>query len=66
MNSYEIVFDINVTRLDDTIYDKVMKIEKDDSSEYRDIYLYRLESLMNGKETCCLQNIRYPMMFKLR
>ena len=43
VNSYEIVFSINVTRLDDTIYDKVMKIEKDDSSEYRDIYLYRLE-----------------------
>lgn len=42
-NSYEIVFDINVTRLDDTIYDKVMKLEKNDSSDYRDIYLYRLE-----------------------
>lgn len=38
----ELMIDIDCVRLDDEIMEKVMRID-DDSSEYRDIYLYRIE-----------------------
>lgn len=39
---YDIVFDISVTRLDNAIYDKIVKIDSDD--KYKDLYMYRLEN----------------------
>ena len=39
--SYDLVFDISVTRLDDSIYEKIVKLEDED--KYKDLYMYRLE-----------------------
>lgn len=38
----ELMIEIDCVRLDDEIMEKVMRLD-DDSSEYRDIYLYRIE-----------------------
>lgn len=41
--SMEIVFDIDVIRLDKDLYNKVMSLENDDK-EYKDLYIYRIEN----------------------